>query len=295
MRLGQLSRKLDIKPNEIREFIRKEFKVEVDSDLNTRLEDNHVAALSSRFEPKEKPVLETIKKEEVQQKEPIEARQQKESEALPTTPEPPIADESIPAENTLPSSSAETASSEVVKENPEAFIPLPVDPNAELIKVPKIKLEGLKVVGKIDLPQPKSNSEAVSETSENKPEGEGLNSEYAQSFQRTKKADRETTSQGEQDEEEFSIYKDKRGIYHFSQTQRENRKNSLERIKREQLEQKRKEKKIKHYQQVVVTSENKTETPKSRNKKNNQKETRKPIAKPERKGVWGKFLNWLNG
>jgi hypothetical protein len=61
MRLGQLSRKLDIKPTEIREFIRNEFKIEIDLDLNTRIEDSHADAITAKFEKKTEPIVQ-IKK-----------------------------------------------------------------------------------------------------------------------------------------------------------------------------------------------------------------------------------------
>ncbi|MBK6525034.1 MAG: hypothetical protein IPG07_05425 [Crocinitomicaceae bacterium] len=155
-------------------------------------------------------------------------------------------------------------------DDPRAFIPLPVDPDAELIKVPKIKLEGLKVVGKIDLPKKKEKEvESVIETPSSELDSstadiitetiEGSESstvvEVKAETLKPQKKERQPKAAVLQnnDDEEYSIYKDKNGIYHFSQTQRENRKNSLERLKREKQEALRKAKKSQYYQQLVET------------------------------------------
>lgn len=270
MRLGQLSRKLDLKPTEIRELIRKEFNVEIDLDPNTRLEDAHADAIAAKYQPTVEQAKEPLKQPETAV----------ETHPLHTPIEVPHYHEA--SHTTEP------------KENPDAFIPLPVDPTAELIKAPKIKLEGLKVVGKIDLPKPKEiATESITEETETvASEANGqAESHSPKSF---KERRLKSAAQQNNDDEEYSIFKDKKGIYHFSQTQRENRKNSLERIKRQKQEELRKQKKVKHYQQLVE-SEKKVESPAKKAKKQASKEVRKKPEKPVRKGLWGKFLNWLNG
>ncbi|MBK9191961.1 MAG: hypothetical protein IPM77_10845 [Crocinitomicaceae bacterium] len=154
MRLGQLSRKLDIKPSEIASFIKSEFNTDVDQDLNTRLEDAHVDALEKKYGSS--IISESHQSHTLHS--PIEVPHYHEATHEP-----------------------------VVVSEPEKdpFIPLPVDPDAELIKAPKIKLDGLKVVGKIELPEKKQkeadpvvndNSESAEQTvqsetisAENKP------------------------------------------------------------------------------------------------------------------------------
>lgn len=322
MRLGQLSRKLDIKPTEIREFIRNEFKIEIDMDLNTRLEDAHADAITAKFEKKPEPV-QTIQKSTapIQKEEPVEPEFSSVSEAieaaekeqtLHTPIEVPHYHEShhaVQKESETLEATAEKETEKVV-DDPLAFIPLPVDPDAELIKVPKIKLEGLKVVGKIELPQKKEKEvEATIETTSAELDSEVTETitesgEIAEATPIVEvKAQTPTSSKKERqqkpvvvqnnDDEEYSIYKDKNGIYHFSQTQRENRKNSLERLKREKQEALRKAKKSQYYQQLVE-AEKKVESPKVKAKKQAQKETKKQPEKVVRKGLWGKFLNWLN-
>ena len=324
MRLGQLLRKLDIKPTEIREFIRNEFKIEIDLDLNTRIEDSHADAITAKFEKKTEPIvpikksISPIQTEEAEEKEfhsvaeVIEA--EKEEHVVHSPIEVPHYHEAHHAvkkeyeQQSIKNSEKET---EKIVDDPRAFIPLPVDPDAELIKVPKIKLEGLKVVGKIDLPKKKEKEvESVIETPSSELDSsatetiteavEGSESspvvEVKAETLKPQKKERQPKAAVLQnnDDEEYSIYKDKNGIYHFSQTQRENRKNSLERLKREKQEALRKAKKSQYYQQLVETDK-KVESPKVKAKKQAQKETKKQPEKVVRKGVWGKFLNWLNG
>jgi hypothetical protein len=285
MRLGQLSRKLDLKPTEIRELIRKEFNVEIDLDLNTRIEDSYADAISAKFQPAEKVQTETIPVVTETKIAPVEIPVQeipKVVAELKTEAEPVAV-----VSPEIPENTTET------KDESAAFIPLPVDPNAELIKVPKIKLDGLKVVGKIDLPQPKAK-EIVEENAETivaDTEHHEAQTETPKSFKERRLKNPPVLNN---DDEEYSIFKDKKGIYHFSQTQRENRKNSQERIKREKQEELRKQKKVKHYQQIVE-SEKKTESPAKKGKKHVQKELKRQPEKPVSKGVWGKFVNWLKG
>lgn len=309
MRLGQLSRKLDIKPTEIREFIRNEFKIEIDLDLNTRIEDLHADAITAKFEKKSEPV-QTIQKSTppIQKEETAEPEFNSVAEVIEATEkEHPVhapieiphyheAHHSAQKENETLEATVEKESEKVV-EDPRAFIPLPVDPDAELIKVPKIKLEGLKVVGKIELPK-KKEKEVANETpvDELNPEvtEDMVSGDQATAVSSVKKERRsKPVVVQNNDDEEYSIYKDKNGIYHFSQTQRENRKNSLERLKREKQEALRKAKKSQYYQQLVET-EKKVESPKVKAKKQAQKESKSQPQKPVRKGLWGKFLNWLN-
>lgn len=323
MRLGQLSRKLDVKPTLIREFIRNEFKVEIDLDLNTRIEDLHVASITANFEKKTEPVAEAktvtpqksseitvsseFKEEVVEKAEkpvihtPIEVPHYHETQHdLPDndSEKSSSSEKTIITEEPVNAQSATETNESPVAENPDVFIPLPVNPDAELIKAPKIKLEGLKVVGKIELPGKKekeSAPESTDEVSEEQSISDEPSSEISIKEPAKVKRDQKgkSTLQQNNDDEEYSIFKDKRGIYHFSQTQRENRKNSIERIKLEKLEELRKQKKIKHYQKLVVT-EKKQESGKEKTKKQAQRESKKQEEKPKRKGVWGKFLNWLN-
>ncbi|MBK9191960.1 MAG: hypothetical protein IPM77_10840 [Crocinitomicaceae bacterium] len=79
-------------------------------------------------------------------------------------------------------------------------------------------------------------------------------------------------SKPDEEEERYSIYKDKKGIYHFSRTQKENRKNSLEKLKVSKQDEQRKISKVKYYQQITAT-----EKPAVSNAKKNKKQAERQM------------------
>jgi hypothetical protein len=136
MRLGQLARKLALKPGEISDFLTSQ-QVDIGTEFNTRLEKEHVALIIQHFAPDgyideanipEAPVIM--------------------EKAAPTVsveiPEPPI--EAQLQEGHEVSQPQEHSMVELNK--------------TEVIKAPKIELTGLKVIGKIDLPEPKKKATA---------------------------------------------------------------------------------------------------------------------------------------
>lgn len=276
MRLGQLSRKLEIKPSEIRSFIQDEFNITIENDLNAKIDDQFVNALESKFakpvviSTQEKKAEKVVNVEIPEEKNSIESVEQTEivNEVSPVI---------EPAIEVIPAVDIHETTEQV--ESNEKFEPLPVDPNAELIKAPKIKLDGPKVLGKIELPEIEKKV-----TPEKTEESETKSSR--------KKGQKYTE---DEEDEAYSIFKDKNGIYHFSQTQRQNRINSLERIKLEKIEAKRKQKKAKHYREIVQSDKVNANSATKKVKKQSHKTNHESQKKMERKGLWGKFLNWLNG
>ena len=55
MRLGQLSRKVNVKPNEILNYLKLEFDVELGTHLNTKVEDALVDKVVAKFNPIPEP------------------------------------------------------------------------------------------------------------------------------------------------------------------------------------------------------------------------------------------------
>jgi hypothetical protein len=125
MRLGQLARKLDKRPIDIVDFLAKK-DITIEENANTKVEDAHVALVFQHFAPSA------------------------------SIGEAPTAD--IPSSTDTVVSNAEKVSDvgadygSVVQEadnlETEAEIP-------EVIKAPKVALSGLKIIGKIELPEPK--------------------------------------------------------------------------------------------------------------------------------------------
>ncbi|MDH4090406.1 MAG: hypothetical protein OEV74_05395 [Cyclobacteriaceae bacterium] len=126
MRLGQLARKLGIRPAEIVEFLGAS-QIQTDEASNTRLSVEHVVLITRQFAPaaeKESAEVQSAKVESAPEEVPRSA---------------------IGAENKTDDIVAETV-------NEKAFTRLE---QVEVIKAPKIELAGLKVLGKVELPEPK--------------------------------------------------------------------------------------------------------------------------------------------
>ena len=127
MRLGQLARKLAMRPAEIVTFLSQQH-IAIESGGNTRLEDEHVGLIMRKFAPElsEEKIIEAIAQGE-------EAASRMDNTPVANTDS---AESVAPADIQSPSG-----------ESPEEKI--------ELIKAPKVELSGLRVLGKIDLPENK--------------------------------------------------------------------------------------------------------------------------------------------
>lgn len=119
MRLGQLARKLAVRQSDIIDFLLQR-NIIIDENSNTRLEDDHVMQIMKHYAP--------AQEEEVREALAIEKAE----------PEP------IEVQNEIQDIKSIESDSESTTES------LP-----DIIRVPKIELSGLKVIGKIELPEPK--------------------------------------------------------------------------------------------------------------------------------------------
>ena len=131
MRLGQLARKLDLRPIEIVEFLAT-MNIRIEEGTNTKIEDAHATLALHHFAP-----------HLLQDDTPDDEIQTVATDVEPV--EPAI----VSLENTA-----------FPLENTETETP-PVPP--EVIKAPKVELSGLKVLGKIELPEPKKKQPETSE------------------------------------------------------------------------------------------------------------------------------------
>jgi len=143
MRLGQLSRKLSIKPATIVEEIQSEFNETITEGLNTKIDDKFV----SFFEEKYAPVIEkTPITEEV-----IEEKKEEETVSTPEVNEEAqvVVEEEATTETAIENNTEATVKEEKEESNADA------EEEIETIKAPIVKLEGIKIIDKIDLPEPK--------------------------------------------------------------------------------------------------------------------------------------------
>jgi hypothetical protein len=138
MRLGQLSRKLGVSTSQIISYLASK-DIVISEDSNTKIEDEHANWVTQAYAPHLLiEVATTISEEQTQSAEPVK--------------EPIEIFESTDTSNTI------TDPTIIAQE------PLP-----ELIKAPKIELSGLRVLGKIELPEKKKREDTISE---NQQEGE---------------------------------------------------------------------------------------------------------------------------
>ena len=128
MRLAQLARKLSLRPDQIIEFLAKQ-NIQIEDGSNTRLEDNHVELIVKKFAPAGFELTQELRVEEMN------------TETLPPL--------------VVEAPEIEKPKMEVVEHTEPTQETEASQDKTEVIKAPKIELSGLKVLGKIDLPEPK--------------------------------------------------------------------------------------------------------------------------------------------
>ena len=163
MRLGQLARKLAIIPAEIVDFLATN-NIRIDESTNTRLEHEQLMLVVNHFAPARAEEFSTPAADETQDI-PEETNAQRIEVVMPETiePEPVI----MPAD--IQQEMAVTESRNLITEAEQ-------EQKTEVIKAPKVELAGLKVLGKIDLPEPKKKeqkpaTESESTTAASTPDG----------------------------------------------------------------------------------------------------------------------------
>lgn len=280
MRLGQLSRKLSIKPEKIVEEIQTKFDVTITKGLNTKIEDKFVEFFEEKYsssiiENAEAEVIETTKviTKELKTKtsDPIIPEEKKEVKA---------AKEKIKA-----APKKEVAPEKKEEEKVEEI---------ELIKAPKIKLEGPKVIDKIDLPEPKPQFIEIDGVIVDK-------NEYRKSQEfKKKEEERKRKAQRKAKENEAKLeFKGetstpkKANINEFAIKEKEEK--EKERIlekRRVENEKRERELRKKHYEKQL---EKVATAPKPKKKKpdtveNSKEETKKPIV---HKNWLAKLIHWF--
>ncbi len=141
MRLGQLSRKLELPSSKIITFIEKEFEVTINEHPNTKIDDSFLEKIEAEFKVETPEPVEKIIEQEVEKPIIIE------EETSPTVELEGIVESTEIKEETETVAESKTTASSDEKENEEVEI--------ELIKAPKQELKQLKVLRTIDLPQKK--------------------------------------------------------------------------------------------------------------------------------------------
>jgi nitrate reductase NapAB chaperone NapD len=244
MRLGQLARKLSLRPAQLVEFLAKN-NIQIEESSNARLEDSHVEVIVRHYAPES---LTQIKEEidEVEEVVQIENEQQI------------VAPVVVESENT---------------ENQSTELP-------EVIRVPKIELSGLKVLGKIELPEPKKK-EAISEPTEEAKES-AVDIPPVEKAGKQRSSNRKPAHQNRERSQQ-------RPWKNPLELQREREGREAEEKRRTEIE-REKEKRRKHYEEKVKA----VAQPKRVKPVKEQAEVkRKPVdTRPIPKTWFGKFLRW---
>lgn len=305
MRLGQLARSLDITTKQVVDFLGDNGK-EINNHPNIKLEDKDEQLVIQAFgKPEEhffaKPQP-SIKKEEIV-KDIKPDDELSEIEELKTTPQiideestdivAPVLNNEEDILNVVETKEPELAkpedqveafneaSLEEEKDSPEYAPNIEVIDNVEIIKAPKIELPGLKVLGKIELPEPKQ----VEETSEDEDEQkvEKSTEEKIPEVRYYKPQKRNNRPRLTEEQKEERRLRSKRD--------RERRLKEKETRDKAKLEKQLKAKRRKHYEAKLKQTD--TNSSKTKKKKSNQpSETEN--NKPQPKTALGKFWRWLN-
>jgi len=247
MRLGQLARKLELRAADIVEFLSRN-NIQIEEGSNTRVEDDHVKLIIGHFNPSLLTEVEGAAEPEIKEEPVIQAERVSEVEL-------PIALVEEPKEEL-------TISEE------------PIAETIEVIKAPKTELPGLKVLGKIELPEVKKKETL-------KPE--------EQSTEGDKESPRPRRDQPRWPKQ--SNPKREGQWKNPVALQREREERAAEEKRKEQKE-KEKERRALHYMKKVKKSDQPIRS--LREEADVIEEVEKKSIRPPAKTWFGKFLRWLS-
>lgn len=289
MRLGQLARKLDVKVNEIVDFLNNEHNISIENDLNTKIEGDALDFVMDNYK------VDEVVEEKITEPEIIEdVIPEKIPEVVEEIPETVVETEVI--ENT------ENADNEIVDnggDNDKLVVESEDGEEIELnvvdgvIKAPKKELSGFKVVGKIELDKPKKGVQHIKtegeETTNVTDEITAKRKEIAQ-LKREKYLKRKAEKKKRQDNKKK---RNKRKVLSELEIKEKQAELLVEkRLKQAQID---KEKKRKHYEQLT---KNKKTTPSKKAKK--KKKVDESVVKTvkqfdkEPTTTLGKIWKWFN-
>ncbi len=290
MRLGQLSRKLQVKTAEIIDVLQSNFDIVISNHPNSKVPDEVVVELEkllhqngSTSEVKQ-PTTSTVDSEPVHQEATASIKKE-------TAPEGELEAKLIEEAN-----SPEQEDITVKEDNPVEDILTDADLNIVdgIIKAPKVEVAGIKVVGKIELPEKKNeviedeNSELNIEQSETSSDEETDNIVTVTIIPtELGKSPNKRTSDRKRSERKS---RPKR-VEKLLLTPEEERRIQLKEVQKKKIaeQQAKKEQRRKTYNeemksvQKTVSSGKKKKTTSS-----------KPQKKSKPTSLWGKFLHWLN-
>lgn len=252
MRLGQLARKLSIGTSDVVDFLASQ-NISIEPGINTRLDDSLVVRVIEKFAPGMKDELLGATPSE-------ETPVTKAEEPAPLAVAVEEVEEAVTAAPVV--QAIEEITEDVSGEKPE------------VIKAPKIELSGLKVLGKIELPEPKKK-----EVKEEEPTPvEGTSTAPAPLAERKRNYPNKRESRENRPQ---------RPRANPIALQREREAEEAQRKKQEELK-REKERKAQHYYNKVKPS-----TPTKKMKMINEQVEEMSDLSEQPKTWWGRFKRWL--
>jgi hypothetical protein len=247
MRLGQLARKLSLRQSALVDFLAQQ-QIQIEGGSNTRMEDDHVVLIMKHFAPEQ----ETSMRTELANEKMVEETEV----TLELEPEQTVTDDK-PVEETV---SEEGASEEKV----------------EVIRVQKVELTGLKVLGKIELPEPKKKDTETIDENTNPDTTPVENPVEKKPHRKSRK--------------EFTNQNDRRERKHHNPIAWQREREAKEASEQRRIEAEReKERKKRHYHEKVKSQKPAKAKPVKAD--TSEKETRPVEPKPTT--LLGKFWKWL--
>lgn len=246
MRLGQLARKLAVRPSQIVDYL-STHQIYLEEGSNAKLNDEHVDRIVLHFAPNRlKEIVADIKTEEA-------------------------------VENMTPAIVTEQPEKEDSK--PEIFESASDNKleKPEVIKAPKVELSGLKVLGKIELPEPKKKDQPALEPAREETKTE------PQEQRKQKPESRKPQIKSKQEAQQ--PWRNPIAL------QREREAREAEQRKREAAE-REKERRKEHYLKRVKVGQP-TKPARIIDEPMELHITQKSDERP--RGLWGRFMKWLNG
>ena len=291
MRLGQLSRKIGVQQSRISTFL-EEKNYTLEAGSNSKLTEEQEQLIKTHFDYVEEeatlvadilhtdapatdtldsnaPVVDILKKEAT----PVANILNEEEDAA--------------ASDTSTEEIVENGAPELVEESttvtdlPKEIVPSTEETTDEVIRAPKLKLDGLKVVGKIDLPEPKVKEEAA--TAADDTDSEDIKAPIEEVKEKpVRKKINQRGNQNRRPERRVLTLAEKR--------EREERAK-----KRRDKERKEEQKQFKAaYYESKMRERKQVATKKKKKKATIQQEQRPEVNTPAPTTLVGKFLKWLN-
>lgn len=297
MRLAQIARKLKVKTSEVVAFVEEKFDDQMLNAPNTKVPDAYVQDIIERFTAT--PEAQVNEDSGRSNQKINEAKKTVDSDLDTATASEGKTISSSEKENSL--TTKQDSTSEIEEHNPGEIDSDDIDElNIEdgVIKAPKVEVQGIKVVGKIELPKTKEELAEELPQEEHK-EDQTENDADSTDIDQAEKPEKKTKVSPVQKKKKSSRRKkpERKPTSHQEQEALAQKQHE-ERMKEEKLREKKKKKA--HYEKMMQDrqqkSSKKSKTSPSKLKeisKKNKSAQPKPTKK-EPKTLWGKFMRWLN-